>query len=142
MDSFKSLILLSSLLLFAGCGREPMVKIYPEAKEANITCLKLHVNPKSRKIEKALNGLYSFDPSCETVLEVKHKENICCNSNQNAFRKAVSDFPRNFLRMEVRRGFSLLYSYYLDLDKEADAEDAVRAFDRAKRDLRLYKSDK
>jgi hypothetical protein len=37
--------------------------------------------------------------------------------------------------MEIRRGFSLQYSYYIDLDHKPGAEDIKKGFERMKGDL-------
>ncbi|BBG66747.1 hypothetical protein NNO_2044 [Hydrogenimonas sp.] len=137
MERIKILIFSFSILFSGGCGNTPVVKIYPKGENAHIECLSLDIYPMNDDIRRSLEKLYPFDPSCKTVLEVRHKENISCNANHNAFHKAVGGFPGNFLRMEVRKGLTLLYSYYIDLDSKAGAEDAKRAFERIKRDLDL-----
>ncbi len=84
-----------------------------------------------------MRALYPFRNDCPVVMEVGHKENICCNSTQNVQQKTLSNFPHHFLRLEIRRGMTPLYSYYIDLDHPADADDAKAAFDRLKEDLPL-----
>jgi hypothetical protein len=93
------------------------------------------VFPEKATLEKAARKRYPFRDDCPVLLEVKHKENICCNSNQNVQQKALSNFPHHFLRLEVRRGLTLLYSYYIDLDHPADADDLQRAFERMEEEL-------
>ncbi len=122
-------------VMLAGCGEKPVVKVYKAAHERPITCLRLSVFPPNDKLEKRLRALYPFSKGCDTLLEVKHKENICCNSNQNVQRKALTAFPHHFLRLEVRRGLTPLYSYYVDLQHPADESDVERAFERMREDL-------
>ncbi len=123
------------LSFLTACGEKPVIKIYPQAKKEHIESLRLVVRPCDPDIEKTFRALYRFNPASVTVLYVSHKENISCNSNQNAPQKALSNFPGNFLRMEVKRGPVLYYSYYIDLDEKADADDIKRAFQKLKRDL-------
>ncbi len=128
---------LIAVFFLTACTQKPVVKIYPQAKEARIKSLALAVYPPDPKIEKSFKALYRFDPSADTVLKIYHKEGISCNSNQNAQQKALSKFPHNFLRMELARGRVLYYSYYIDLDEKVDEEDIRRAFGRMKRDLEI-----
>ncbi len=137
MSKTGSFFTLLILLLFAACGEEPVVNIYPPAKGAKIEGLALVVDPPDPNIKKSFESLYRFDPEADTVLYISHKERILCNSNQNVQQKALSRFPHNFLRMELRRGATLYYSYYIDLDEKADKSDIERAFGRMKRDLGL-----
>ena len=137
MGIIKTILLLFSILLLGGCGQEPVVKVYPEAKHTEIRCLGLDIYPMDESMREYLSSLYRFDSACKTVLLVRHKENICCNSSHNAFKKGVSGLPGNFLRMEVREGLTPLYSYYIDLDRKADSGDLKQAFYRLKSDLGL-----
>ncbi len=137
MGTVKTILLLFSIMLLGGCGQEPVVKIYPEAKHTDIRCLGLDIYPMDENMREYLSSLYRFDPACKTVLLVRHKEDICCNSSHNAFRRGVSGLPENYLRMEVREGLTPLYSYYIDLDRKADRGDLKRAFYRLKSDLGL-----
>jgi len=128
---------LPALLLVIGCGERAVTKRYPEAAKTPPSCLRLQIHPFSEPLERTLRALYPFRTDCPFTLEVEHKEDIGCNSTQNVQRKTLSRFPRNFLRLEVRRGPIPLYSYYVDLDHPADGEDARRAFARLHGDLTL-----
>jgi uncharacterized protein YbaR (Trm112 family) len=129
-------LLLSLLtILLAGCGPKPVTKVYPAAHERPITCLRLAVFPQNRELEEAARRLYPFRDECPVLLEVKHKENICCNSTQNVAQKTLSAFPHHFLRLEVRRGMTPLYSYYIDLDHPSDTDDLQRAFERMEEEM-------
>ncbi|WP_201352001.1 hypothetical protein [Hydrogenimonas urashimensis] len=123
--------------VWVGCTQKPVVKLYKAAHERPITCLRLSIYPPQKDLEATLRSLYPFSKRCDVVLEVKHKENICCNSNQNAQRKALTAFPHHFLRLEVRRGLTPLYSYYIDLSHPADEKDASDAFERLRSDLKF-----
>jgi len=114
-----------------------MTKLYDNAKKEPITCLRLYMTPANPEMERIMRGLYPFDPTCPVVLEVKHKENICCNSNQNVAQKTCSPFPHHFLRLEVRHGFQRLYSYYIDLHAPADEDDLIKAFQQMQHDLSI-----
>ncbi|WP_457597873.1 hypothetical protein [Hydrogenimonas sp.] len=129
--------LLAAMLVMIGCSERPVTKRYQAASKEPPTCLRLEVRPFSEPLDTGLRALYPFRSDCPVTLEVRHKENICCNSTQNVQRKTLSEFPRHFLRLEVRRGLTPLYSYYIDLDHPADADDAKRAFARLRRDLNL-----
>ena len=120
-----------------GCGEKPVTRVYETAHEQPVTCLRIAVFPPDDALEKELKRLYDFSRECDAVLEVRHKENIGCNSNQNIQQKALSAFPHHFLRMEVRRGLTPVYSYYIDLQYPADEEDARAAFVRLRTDLKF-----
>ena len=129
--------MLPLVFLLAGCGEKPVTKIYEAAHKEPITCLRLTVYPADETLQKALKELYPFRDDCPVSLEVRHKENICCNSTQNVQQKSLSNFPRHFLRLELRRGMTPLYSYYIDLDRPADAGDAKEAFEYLQKALSL-----
>ncbi len=127
-----------ALVMMWSGGDRALVKVYDRAVTADPPrCLTLQIYPSDGPIASALRRAYRFDPSCPYRLEVSGKSNIHCTSNQNSDRKALSAFPSSFLRMEIRRGMRLLYSYYIDLTRPAGADDALRAFDRIRQDLRL-----
>ncbi len=101
-------------------------------------CLSLHLFPPDDKIEKALREHFAFDPTCPWRLDVQYKNNIHCTSNQNSDRKALSTFPTGFLRLEIRHGMRLLYSYYIDLDHSAQPNDAKTGIERIKKDMKEW----
>lgn len=111
-----------------------MVNVFNEkiAKE-EITCLKLVVFDKD--VEATLKELYTFDKSCNMWLEVSLKSSITCNSNQNIDQKILSNFPSSYLRMQLYKGKTLFYSYYIDLEKSVSKEDVKKAFLRVQKDL-------
>ena len=132
----RTLLLLGAFGL-GGCGEKPVVTVYPALHERPVTCMRLEVFLADRALESSIEKLYPFRDDCPVVLEVRHKENICCNSTQNVQQKNLSTFPRHFLRLELRLGLTPLYSYYIDLDHPADTDDAKAAFESLQENLKL-----
>ena len=97
--------------------------------------MKLVVFPEDIKIIETMRGLYDFDDKCPLKLEISYREGIHCNSNQNADKKALSNFPQSYLRMELRTGLKLQYSYYIDLSENVDTKALKNGFKRIKKDL-------
>ena len=123
-------------LFFAGCEDKSIVNIYDKSiLKTPIKCLKLTIIPENEKLKKALEELYHFDDSCPVHLDLSYKSGIKCNSTQNVQRKSIEGFPGSYLRMEIRKGLSLKYSYYIDLDEDVSQKDVQRAFKRIKKDL-------
>jgi hypothetical protein len=130
------------LLLFSlflnGCNDKAIVNTYDKTiSQKPIKCLKLTMHPGQAALEKTMRDLYRFDPSCPLRLEISYKNGITCNSTHNIQSKAVNGFPSSYLTMEIRKGLSLKYSYYIDLDEAVTPEDLRRGFDRIREDLRL-----
>lgn len=112
-----------------------MVNIFDENITQNkIECMRLVVFPPDDKIEKTLKELYSFDDACAMKFEVSKKGGIVCNSNQNSQKKALTNFPSSYLRIQIKKE-RLLYSYYIDLDHDVMRRDLELAFSRIKEDL-------
>jgi len=111
-----------------------MVNIFNEqiAKE-EITCMKLVVFDK--EVKETLEELYSFDESCDVLLEVSLKSSITCNSNQNIDKKILSNFPSSYLRMQLYKGKTLFFSYYIDLEESVSKKDVEKAFLRLQKEL-------
>ena len=97
--------------------------------------MRLVVFPPDKEVQKSLEELYSFDDACSIKLEVNIKKGIVCNSNQNSNKKALSNFPTSYLRMQISKNRQLFYSYYIDLKDSVSDEDVSRAFKRIKKDL-------
>jgi hypothetical protein len=131
--------LTAALILLSACSdRHPYVKLY----ERNLSttpppCLALEVFPPDPDAEKTLRKLYGFRTECPYLLRVTTREGIVCRSNGNAPIKATSNFPSAYLRMELRHGMKLLYSYYIDLTDVPGASDIEAAFERLKQDIPL-----
>ena len=97
--------------------------------------MRLVVFPLDRALEQTLNNLYTFTPDCDYRLEVSKKGGIVCNSNQNAAKKTLSNFPSTYLRMDVTKANKPLYSYYIDLLESVSENDVKSAFSRLKKDI-------
>ncbi len=102
-----------------------------------IKCMKLAVVSEDKNILQSMQKLYTFDDKCTLKLEISYKDGIHCNSNQNADRKALSTFPQSYLRMELREGLDLQYSYYIDLSDDIDEDALQRAFKKIQKELNI-----
>ncbi len=128
------------IFLFNGCKEKALIHVYDKSIETDPpTCLALSVFPQNDAMESVLKKHYSFTASCPYRLEVSYKTGIHCNSNQNSQTKALCGMPKSYLRMEIHRGFSLKYSYYIDLSEDATAEDVEEGFEEIVSDLGLEK---
>jgi len=136
--SVKYLALPLLLFTLAGCGDNAQVTIYDRSiLDHPPTCLKLDIFPPDPNFEKSMRALYPFSSTCPYHLSISTKCGIHCNSNANAPQKTLSNFPSAYLRLDLRKGMKLLYSYYRDLTSPADTDDLKSAFLRLKKDLRL-----
>ncbi len=136
----KKVLLFLPLFFLAGCDSDPMVTIYQrEITQTPITCMKLHVFPPNTTITKTLQEQYPFLDSCTLTLDVSWKSAIKCNSSYNAPQKALSTFPNSYLNMELRKGLTLQYSYYIDLTEKPDAAEVKKGFERIEKDLKLVR---
>jgi len=127
------LLLLAAL---SGCSDSAIVKTFDKDITTNkIPCLRLVVFPSDEILEQTLNNLYKFTPDCEYRLEVSKKGGIVCNSNQNAAKKTLSNFPSTYLRMDVSKENRAVYSYYIDLLSNVSEDDVKSAFLRLKKDI-------
>ena len=125
-------------LLFLGCSKDPIVTVYnDEITTSPVKCLRLNITPKNKMIHNILMKKYTFDSSCDTVLDVSTKSEIKCNSPYSAPQRTMTNFPSAYLKMEVRKGMTLEYGYFIDLTSKPDASDVSNAFDRLAEDLRL-----
>ncbi|RRS31599.1 MAG: hypothetical protein P794_03505 [Epsilonproteobacteria bacterium (ex Lamellibrachia satsuma)] len=125
-----------SFLFLTACGDKAIVNVYDKKiQKTPIPCLKLTVFPKNKMISQTMEKLYTFDDNCPYHLDISHKGGITCNSTQNVQTKCINGFPSSYLNMEVRKGLSLKYSYYIDLMSEADEEDVKKGFERLDKDL-------
>jgi hypothetical protein len=134
---WASVVLVVYITILSGCEEKAMVNIYDKNILKNPpTCLSLSVIPEDQAMKNVLEKSYAFDLSCPYRLDVSYKNGIHCNSNQNSDRKALSAFPSSYLRMEIRRGMRLLYSYYIDLPQSASPEDVERGIKRIVKDIK------
>ena len=131
-------VLLTAILLLTACDDKAMVNIYnKKIVQTPVTCMKLRVSPNDPAITKTLMGRYHFDDNCDLILEVSYKSGIVCNSSYNAAQKTLGTFPSSYLKMELRRGMTLQYSYYIDLTSKPTESDVNSGFDRLKKDIKL-----
>jgi len=131
-------IIFSALLLLTACDDKAMVTVYKKKiTQSPISCMKLTVFPEDTMITQTLQKRYHFTDSCDLTLEVSYKSGITCNSRFNAATKATTGFPSSYLKMELRRGLALQYSYYIDLTKKPNEHDVNSGFDRLEKDLKL-----
>ncbi len=134
------LVLLGVLLGITGCDDKASVNIYDKHIVGSpIPCMSLSIYPKDENTEKTLRKLYDFSEKCEYRLELSYKSDIKCNATQNAALKATSNFPTAFIRLELKKGIRLLYSYYRDLGSRPTASDVKKAFRRLEDDIGLRK---
>jgi len=134
--NLKVVVIYIFFFFFQGCSDNASVNIFDEKlSKTKIDCMKLVVFPPDTKVQNTLAELYTFDDSCAVELEVSQKSSIVCNSNQNTQKKALSNFPTSYLRMQISKNGQLFYSYYIDLVDSVSEEDIKIAFKRIKKDL-------
>jgi hypothetical protein len=137
IDQIEYKLLLAALvtLIIAGCGSDAQVNYYDKSlKKSKLKCLSF--NPQNNtNLEKYLSGIYKFNSSCKSRLELSYRSKIVCNSSYNAPQKATSSFPNAYIKLEVLKGFNLQYSYYLDLTSKPTTKDIKKAFSRLQSDI-------
>ena len=134
----RTYFLLIFLLFISGCGDKPITTVYDKSiLNKKIECIKLSVMPKDKQIASTLQRLYPFSKTCSYRLEVSFKQSIVCNSHYNAQSKALGKMPNSYLKMELRRGLSLQYSYYIDLNHKPDKEDVEEGLKQFREDLHI-----
>ncbi len=126
------------IILLGACSDNATITRY-DKELTGIKCLRLVVFPPDKLISSTLIKLYHFDDSCEYELQVSRKGGIVCNSNQNAAKKTLSNFPSGFVRFDVYKEKKPVYSYYKDLNSPAEEEDIKRGFLRLKDDIIIKK---
>ena len=132
----KLSLFLLPLLLFTACEEKtkPLVTI-KENLSVPIECMRFDTLNVEKDVRTQLKELYAFDQSCNLVLTVSYKKDIVCNSTQNVHMKNVGKFPKSYLKLELRRGLEMQYSYYIDLYSNVDDDDIEEAFARLRQDL-------
>ena len=136
MKHFIYSLSLLSAFIFSGCSDSAIVKTFDKDITKNkIPCMRLIVFPPDKGLEETLHSLYKFTPDCNYRLKVSKKGGIVCNSNQNAAKKTLSNFPSTYLRMDVSQGNRRVYSYYIDLLDSVSEDDVKSAFLRVKKDI-------
>ena len=134
----RVLSLLLLLFLFSACQEKakPVIRKSSTLKTP-VTCMKINLLADDKELTDKLRLLYSFDDNCPLDLTLSYKKDIVCNSSYNAVSKNMGKFPKSFLKLELRRGMKVVYSYYVDLYSNVDEEDVEEGFLQLKSDLLL-----
>jgi len=90
--------------------------------------MKLIVFPPDKFLSEIVQKLYKFDENCSYKLSFSQKSGITCNSNQNADKKILANFPSGYIRLDLTKDSKTIFSYYRDLTDRADEEDVKKAF--------------
>ncbi len=136
---FRQTVLVTlTFFLLVGCTPKGERTFYDKnITSQTIPCMKLAVTPPDKGMEQTLRQLYPFTDSCPYTLTLSHKCGIVCNSHYNAQTKALGKMPNSYMNLELRRGFKLLYSYYIDLDHAPESSDIETGFAQMRQDLKL-----
>jgi len=130
------LYLILSLLLISACTEKPKAKVHiNKTLTLPLTCMKLHSIGIEKEFLHTLKRLYNFNENCMYTLTLSYKKDIVCNSSYNAMTKSTGKFPKSFLKLELRKGLDVQYSYYIDLLDNVNSDDVVRGFERLKNDI-------
>ena len=127
-------LFITNILLLAACSDNATIK---ESKEdlKDVNCMRLVVFPPDKFLSETVQKLYDFDDNCSYRLSISQKSGIVCNSNQNADKKILANFPSGYIRLDLTKGSKTIFSYYRDLTHKADEEDVQRAFVRLQKYL-------
>jgi len=131
------------LVLLVGCEekRRPVISV-----DANVqfplSCLKLNPLESEKSFEFTLKKRYTFKANCPHQLTLSYKKDIVCNSGYNASGQSLGKFPKSFLKLEVRKGFVVEYSYYIDLFNNVESDDVEEGFVRLKKDILTVSEEK
>ena len=132
----KIYLYLFILIFFVACEEKTVPKVTVDSKlQLPITCMKLNDLGDEDRLLTSLNKLYPFTDDCPLTLTLSSKKDIVCNSTNNIMSKNMGKFPRSFLKLELRQGMGLKYSYYIDLYSNVDEDDVENGFERLKEDL-------
>ncbi len=125
-----------TLIFFVSCEEkaQPSVTISSDL-ERPISCMKLNRLVENKELLSSLENLYAFDDNCALTLTLGSKKDIVCNSTNNMMSKNMGKFPKSFIKLELREGMKLQYSYYRDLYSNVDEDDVKEGFERLKKDL-------
>ncbi|SFV68324.1 hypothetical protein MNB_SV-3-1290 [hydrothermal vent metagenome] len=131
----KYLYLFSSLFLIA-CEEKvkPIITINSDLKHP-VSCMKLDPLSGDKALLGSLKKLYPFHEDCNFILTLETSRDIVCNSTNNMMNKSMGKFPKSYIKLELREGIKLQYSYYRDLYSNVDEDDLKEGFERVKKDL-------
>jgi len=132
----KSTLFLITLLLLTACEekRKPVISIDTNV-QLPLSCLKLSPLESEESFEATLKKRYTFKANCPYQLTLSYKKDIVCNSGYNASGQSLGKFPRSFLKLEVRKGLRVEYSYYIDLLDNVNSDDIEEGFARLRKDI-------
>ena len=114
--------------LFTACSDNATIT---ESKKdlKDVKCMRLVVFPANKFLSQTMHELYNFDENCSYKLSISQKSGIVCNSNQNADKKILANFPSGYIRLDLSKGYKNIFSYYRDLTHKANKEDVKKAFE-------------
>jgi len=130
----NKILLFIATFLLVSCNDNAIITKYDKNLK-KVDCLKIVVFPPDELISSTINSLYSSKEKCQFELQISKKGGIVCNSNQNADKKALSNFPSGYIRFDIYKNHHLVYSYYKDLTSKITKDDIKDAFLRIKKDL-------
>jgi len=124
------------MLLLTSCEekRKPVISVDTNV-QLSLNCLKLNPLESEESFEVTLKKLYTFKANCPHQLTLSYKKDIVCNSGYNISGQSLGKFPKSFLKLEVRKGFTIEYSYYIDLLDNVESDDVEEGFSRLKKDI-------
>ncbi len=137
----KKYLYFTLLIFFVACEEkaEPVVTIDSDLKRP-VSCMSLNKLVATRELLSSLEKLYHFNDNCSLTLTLSSKKDIVCNSTSNVMSKNMGKFPKSFLKLELRKGLKVEYSYYIDLYSNVDENDVKEGFERLKKDLLIKKN--
>ena len=132
------IVILLSLVLLLGCTqRREYINIYDQSVNSTLLpCLGLDLM-SADSLRKEITPLYHFKKDCEYKISLESRGGIVCNSSFNSSLKTSSNFPNSYLRLELKKGMKLLFSYYADLTSPPDSSDIKRAFEVLREKVKL-----
>ena len=123
------------LFLLTACSDNASIK---QSKEdlKNVNCMRLVIFPPDKFLSETVEKLYNFDKNCSYTLSISKKSGIVCNSNQNADKKILANFPSGYIRLDLTNGSKSIFSYYKDLTHSANEDDIKKAFSKLQETIR------
>ncbi len=130
------ILLIISTIFFSACQKksEPII-IEAPSLYTPIKCISLNRIGVEPKFINELEKLYDFNSSCNLKLNLSYKKDIVCNSSYNVAMKSTGQFPKSYLKLELRDGMKIVYSYYIDLYNNVNTGDIKDGFLKLKMDL-------
>lgn len=128
-------LLISIVVLLTACQEKPKATVLIDTNKKAIVCIKLNTIGLDEAYIKTLQSLYTFKQDCQLQLSLSYKKNIVCNSTHNIAQKNTGKFPKSFLRLVLKEGFTSKYSYYIDLYDNVASQDVEIAFRRLAKDM-------